>query len=114
MKVSVTLTDESCAEKEPMVEHQIDLETKIEELQKELGEVRKIVDCLEENNKDAWSSAMDYRMRWINEERQAMALELFGPYDAPCMSQAEWSASSPDRSYGVFWLSGRTMDLELT
>ena len=41
-----------------------------------------------------------YRVKWINEAQQADALEMYGPLNAPSLSQADWMSSSLDRSYG--------------
>lgn len=94
------------AKEVPAAEKQAHLEEKIKELQGELGEAREKIAGMEDENRKTRLSMSEYRMRWINEERRATALELFGS-DAPCMSQADWLASSPEHSYGTFGLFSR-------
>jgi len=69
-------------------------------LEKELQEARDRIEWLEAANKEISSQMCIYGVKWINEARRADALEMYGPLDAPSLSQADWMSSSPDRSYG--------------
>jgi len=71
----------------------------LQELQKELTETRKKLNSLEDDKKELTLSVAVYRVKWINEARRAEVLERYGPSDAPCLTQAGWLSSSPDRSY---------------
>lgn len=77
------------------------LQDEICELQKELGEAREKISELEEDNKMFMLSAATYRMQWINAERTAQLLTNEAIAGPPCLSQAEWTSSSPVRSYGM-------------
>jgi hypothetical protein len=74
---------------------QMILEATVETLQKELVDVRKKLERLEERNQELAHSAMDYRMNWLNEYRHAQVNAMSDEF--VCFSQAPWDAPSPPR-----------------
>lgn len=81
------------------------LEKVVLHLEKELAEAKERLLRLEDDNKALRSSAAHYRANWINECRMTDARHASHPSeddqdDKPCISQAGWFSSSPDRTYG--------------
>ena len=89
------------AKREAVIEERVPLEAEIRDLQEALGETKGRLEWLEEENIRLRSLAGVYRARWTNEVRRADLLEQYEQISGPCISQAGWLSSSPDRSYGT-------------
>ena len=85
-------------DREAAIEEQVPLKAEIQALRKALGEAQERLILLEDCNLRLTSLAANYRVKWINEARQADVLER---HVSLGISQAGWLSSSPDRSDGA-------------
>ena len=86
-------------------DQQASLEATTKHIQIDLIEAREKIAQLEVENAEQRRSAAHYRAYWINEcrlsdTRHANYLAGESADNCPSVSQADWMASSPDRSYG--------------